>query len=84
MKVTADEREELEAVIRKRSGSAALVRRARCVQRPWQRDGEREALVLSVCVPSAKCSTRKRKSEKPSDLASHFTANSSPRVAISA
>ena len=31
MKLTADERGELEAVIRKRSGSAALARRARCV-----------------------------------------------------
>ena len=31
MKLTADERDELEAVIRKRSGSAALARRARCV-----------------------------------------------------
>jgi transposase len=39
MKLTADERGELEAVIRKRSGSAALARRARCVLL-WA-DGER-------------------------------------------
>ena len=39
MKLTASERDELEAVIRKRSGSAALARRARCVLL-WA-DGER-------------------------------------------
>ena len=39
MKLTADDRGELEAVIRKRSGSAALARRARCVLL-WA-DGER-------------------------------------------
>ena len=39
MTLTADERGDLEAVIRKRSGSAALARRARCVLL-WA-DGER-------------------------------------------
>jgi hypothetical protein len=45
MKLTEQEREDLEAVIRKRSASAALARRARCVLL-WA-DGERRVDIRS-------------------------------------